>query len=607
MRVRVFSLFVALLVLSVAVAAAGPWTPSKMTISAQPSIQYAFNGSNVPINFTLGGAPMVGVFFVYTKDKAATVGKVKNGYLGWHYVNNIDTCVYMSAPVEYAIGNNTFTWNGRNKVGGIVAPDTYKYYFWGFDGMNAKALVSNSVTIPQSVNGTWNLYDEKDVALAAPEFYTQPGMVSYMGTARAAGFSYRGKWTVGKDALDSSLVEICRVPIATGASGMSAKIALLPGDHTQFIDTTLYPNAPYHHYQKFTWVSGGDAILDTKWGDSGEKVYTSTQWQNSGPVCDNISLLMLPEIQARGPRETPLLAHYVDIADGSEYRTYDWQPDFQASDEEYQKALTLSYTVSQGPRYVNFTKLRGFPFAGGFVEAGNQHCKRILQNPYTDVDADVTVWVNGNGDWVGDRHFQTDAGDAAWMCNSLDGAGWVYDIFSSEEGFVYTDQFDLGNVSFCSFGPDGTGIGYFSFAGETALTKFGQMPCDTGTAYDGLYMDPAARGQGLWYIAAANFKGVISSKVGVAESQPSAFSVAQNSPNPFNPTTAISFTLVKPGNVTVDIFNSAGQKVDTIVNTTMTAGSHSVTWNASKFSAGVYFYTVKSGEFSKTMKMTLLK
>jgi hypothetical protein len=47
--------------------------------------------------------------------------------------------------------------------------------------------------------------------------------------------------------------------------------------------------------------------------------------------------------------------------------------------------------------------------------------------------------------------------------------------------------------------------------------------------------------------------------------------------------------------------------VDTILNANLNAGSHSATWNASKFSAGVYFYTVKSGDFSKTLKMTLLK
>jgi hypothetical protein len=83
--------------------------------------------------------------------------------------------------------------------------------------------------------------------------------------------------------------------------------------------------------------------------------------------------------------------------------------------------------------------------------------------------------------------------------------------------------------------------------------------------------------------------------------------VAQNTPNPFNPSTTINFTLAKTGKVSVDIFNISGQKVDTLVNTTMNAGNHTATWNASKNSAGVYFYTVKSGDYSRTMKMTLLK
>ena len=86
-----------------------------------------------------------------------------------------------------------------------------------------------------------------------------------------------------------------------------------------------------------------------------------------------------------------------------------------------------------------------------------------------------------------------------------------------------------------------------------------------------------------------------------------AFAVAQNSPNPFNPTTSISFTLPASDNVTVDIYNVSGQKVDTLVNDFMDAGMHSVNWDASGFSNGVYFYTVKSGDFTKTMKMTLLK
>ncbi len=93
----------------------------------------------------------------------------------------------------------------------------------------------------------------------------------------------------------------------------------------------------------------------------------------------------------------------------------------------------------------------------------------------------------------------------------------------------------------------------------------------------------------------------------VSSAQPAAFTVAQNSPNPFNPSTTITFTLAKAGKTTVEVYNVTGQKVGTLVNGTLSAGSHSVVWNAAKFSAGVYFYTVRSGSFSKAMKMTLLK
>jgi len=100
---------------------------------------------------------------------------------------------------------------------------------------------------------------------------------------------------------------------------------------------------------------------------------------------------------------------------------------------------------------------------------------------------------------------------------------------------------------------------------------------------------------------------ITSKEVSVTDEAPSVFAVEQSSPNPANPTTTISFTLPESGNVTADIFNVAGQKVDTLVNDFMDSGRHSVVWDGSNLSTGVYFYTVTSGEFSKTMKMTLLK
>jgi len=172
--------------------------------------------------------------------------------------------------------------------------------------------------------------------------------------------------------------------------------------------------------------------------------------------------------------------------------------------------------------------------------------------------------------------------------------------------------FDMGAVSIGLMAPDGTGLGYYAWAGETAQQKNGNMICDSGSAYDGIYTslnEGLASGTrpGTYFVGHDSIKGVISSQVAVADAAPAVFAVAQNSPNPFNPNTSITFTLAKAGKVTVDVFNSAGQKVDTIASGMMTAGSHSVTWNASKFSAGVYFCTIKAGDHSRTVKMTLLK
>ena len=93
----------------------------------------------------------------------------------------------------------------------------------------------------------------------------------------------------------------------------------------------------------------------------------------------------------------------------------------------------------------------------------------------------------------------------------------------------------------------------------------------------------------------------------VKNDKPTTFTLSQNTPNPFNPSTTIVFTLPSDGQVTVDIYNVAGQKVDTLIDDFMPAGSHSAVWDAADFPAGVYFYTVTAGEFTRTMKMTLLK
>ena len=88
---------------------------------------------------------------------------------------------------------------------------------------------------------------------------------------------------------------------------------------------------------------------------------------------------------------------------------------------------------------------------------------------------------------------------------------------------------------------------------------------------------------------------------------PNRYDLSQNYPNPFNPTTNIQFAIPKAGFVTMKVYNLLGQEVATLVNEQKNAGSYQVDFNAANLTSGVYFYSIKAGNYSVTKKMLLLK
>ena len=76
------------------------FSPTPMRLSADEVISYNFDGSTLDIPLTMTGAPGLVKFFVFTKDKADEIIAVRNGFLGWHYVDKIDTCIYMSVTIN---------------------------------------------------------------------------------------------------------------------------------------------------------------------------------------------------------------------------------------------------------------------------------------------------------------------------------------------------------------------------------------------------------------------------------------------------------------------------------------------------------------------------
>jgi hypothetical protein len=88
---------------------------------------------------------------------------------------------------------------------------------------------------------------------------------------------------------------------------------------------------------------------------------------------------------------------------------------------------------------------------------------------------------------------------------------------------------------------------------------------------------------------------------------PTVTKLHQNYPNPFNPTTSIKFDLTSNSVVKLNVYNYNGQLVKSLVNGQMNAGYHTVNFDASSLSAGVYYYTMETAGKSMTQKMVLVK
>jgi len=88
---------------------------------------------------------------------------------------------------------------------------------------------------------------------------------------------------------------------------------------------------------------------------------------------------------------------------------------------------------------------------------------------------------------------------------------------------------------------------------------------------------------------------------------PAAFNLYQNYPNPFNPSTHIRFSVQGSALTSLKVYDILGREVATLVNEVKQPGRYEVTWNATGYASGVYFYRLKAGSFVQTKRMLLLR
>ena len=85
------------------------------------------------------------------------------------------------------------------------------------------------------------------------------------------------------------------------------------------------------------------------------------------------------------------------------------------------------------------------------------------------------------------------------------------------------------------------------------------------------------------------------------------FTLSQNYPDPFNPTTTITYSLPKSSLITLKIYDLLGREIETLVNEEKPAGNYEVEFDGSNLPSGIYFYRMQAGKFIKTRKFVLIK
>ena len=154
---------------------------------------------------------------------------------------------------------------------------------------------------------------------------------------------------------------------------------------------------------------------------------------------------------------------------------------------------------------------------------------------------------------------------------------------------------------------DGNGTVEIIVSLKDALTEVESVLVYTvdSSSTDNLHW-PTGRGNLLrngWYVKPTTTPNSIKN----SNIKPLIYDLAQNYPNPFNPSTKIKYSIPKAENVKIEIYNTLGQKIETLLNKQMSAGHHEVEFNAQALPSSVYLYRIKAGEFQKVKKMVLLK
>jgi len=246
-----------------------------------------------------------------------------------------------------------------------------------------------------------------------------------------------------------------------------------------------------------------------------------------------------------------------------------------------------------------------------------------ITNPWDILTISDTVIIKNDKYYIWSRGSEANVTDTIFSDNCfniyryIDGETYLWFDFSQDSGSVYT--YWAPDVS---FGPD-----HYEYDVHVTKNMIVETPADTFIQCAGLFFDiPQVIDEEHMYIFApdvglvleqsngwwANFLYdyvlyPIETSVHHHRSIEKSYILYQNYPNPFNPVTAITFSLPKEQNVQLKIFNMIGQLITTLYEGPKTAGTHTILWDGSHVPSSVYYCQLQAGEYTKTIKMILIR
>jgi photosystem II stability/assembly factor-like uncharacterized protein len=263
--------------------------------------------------------------------------------------------------------------------------------------------------------------------------------------------------------------------------------------------------------------------------------------------------------------------------------------------EEYDYSLNSIHSVK--------TDIWAVGRNGLIVSSDDSDSFRVLES-ITDLPLNDVFFSDTDHGWITGGYFNNQGFQSILLKTTDSGKRWRENRF---EKYILNDLYFANSLHGWIVGKDTSGNGMIlesSDGGDTWLPQIDNLNAPLTAIHFKDGVGWAVGGYGL-VLRTDNWATWIDQNTG--KIYPNKYNLSQNYPNPFNPLTNIKFSLPRSEIVTINLYNTLGQKVKTILNKRRQTGNHIVELNARNLASGVYYYRIEAGEYTNVKKMILLK